>query len=216
MSAPFLTFHGWAFAASAVSLLAVSHFARSIEEICMVEAYALLVSSITYFSVLGIDQEYVRWFGYTFACPGFAYALARTLDRDRQSALIAAAFMALTLVTGGLPYFYADLSTRYQLFAAGCVAYAISLLYIIRPNGKDWNLNKFKVFLFVYFFIVWSMYPAFYWFNSVLDGNLSVSHERTAYAVLEFFAKYGLAALCTGYKLYQLRQPRPRLQLNEN
>lgn len=189
-------FHAWTFLFfSALFSLYIMGKKKNFE-IPMVDMFALAVSSVTYFGIYLREEEFIRWTGYTFACSLFAYASARALGREMTRSVTAGFFMGITLATGAMVYFVEGTGPKGALFGIGSVTYILSLVYIVMPHGKTkWDMWKWLYFVF--FVVVWSIYPVVYWLSPVFGDIISKDHATIAYFVLEFPAKYAVAFFTT-------------------
>lgn len=179
------------------------------------QALALWVSCYTYATVLSVGAlaPWARWVGYSLACPLFIYEMARVLGRTRTRAALAAGFMFLTIFIGALIYFIqtpANPELRWLVFGGGGLSYVVSLAFAVLDDRL--RLPPMASIDFWYaaaLTLVWSAYPFFYVFGPAMAGYLSADAELLAYFILEFPAKYGVAA--TNVLLVERGHGRPSL-----
>lgn len=209
MSSLLLLIHTWIFFEAGCLLTIVGCLLPSIQEVVLVDSFALFISCVTYLSIYGIGEEYVRWTGYTFACAGFTYVSARVLQQSRTRSAAAAGLMAITIFTGAIVYWVDTDAAKYMLFVIGSGTYLASMIFVIwkeveidQITVKTFRFTNFQLFYIAYFTIVWSVYPIVYLLGPALTGVIDQSQEEIAYFVLEFPAKYGIAALSTSYEIY--------------
>ena len=171
-------------------------YTKKISEIAVVDAFALILSSMTYWGIFFREEEYIRWIGYTFACGCFAYASARVLSRSEIRSLVSALFMSVTLLTGALIYFVDTNAFRITLFTFGSVTYILSLAIMAVPMKQPrWFWPQYVYF--IYLVVFWSAYPVVFALGPEFEHVISARNERISYFALEFPAKYGLAIFST-------------------
>lgn len=164
------------------------------------QALALWVSSYTYATLLSIGSvaPWARWLGYTVACPLFIYEVARVLGRTRTRAALAAGFMLLTLFIGALIYWIqtpANPELRWLVFGGASLSYFVSLAFaVLDDRMRPPPLMSVDLLYAVAIALVWAAYPLFYVFGPAMAGYLSADGELLAYFILEWPAKYGVAA----------------------
>lgn len=181
-------------AALAVGLL--SKCAR-VRKVATGNALPLFISAITYLVLVELPkQPELRWLGYTLACTLFAYETSLVQGRADGRALWAGGFMGATLFTGYLGYLFSGAPLT-LVFILGCVTYLGSLLLLALPERGEAPVawRKYKLVYLFYFIGVWSIYPLVYALGPAFWEVISRESEEIGYFVLEFFAKYSVAAL---------------------
>lgn len=188
--------HAGGFAAAALAAFGVGLFSpRSfLRSIAWGNAVPLFVSSMTYLLARTLPPE-TRWLGYTAACGFFAYETALVLGRGGARAAFAGLLMSLTLFAGYAGYVAGGALDTWLVFALGSATYACSMALI--AWDERWRLPSggARQLYLVCFALVWSAYAGFYAFGPAGAGLLSRESEELAYFVLEFPAKYGVAAV---------------------
>lgn len=202
--------HGGLFALAAMAAFGVGLMTThaKVRIIAWGNAVPLLVSSLTYLLQRSLAPE-TRWLGYTVACGFFAYETSLVLGRRSERAIFAGLLMSLTLFAGYAGYLPSSVVDTWLVFSLGSLAYACSILLIVfderwaLPNGR---LLRAYLAAFV---LSWSAYAVFYAVGPAGGGILSASGEELAYFVLEFPAKYGVAA--ANIALSARRPPKPEI-----
>jgi bacteriorhodopsin len=183
--------HAGGFFAAALAAFLVGVLAQRarVRTIAWGNAVPLLVSALTYL-VLRTQPPEARWLGYTVACGFFAYETALALRRPGERAAWAGVLMALTLFTGYAVYLVDGMLDKSLVFALGSAAYACSLylLALELPRGA-WTRLYLAAFV-----ASWSAYAVIFGLGPAFGGVLGSVGEELAYFVLEFAAKYGVAA----------------------
>ena len=198
-------------AASAIALLSRG----KLRDVAIGNAIPLFVSSLTYLVLRSIpDQPELRWLGYTVACAFFAFETATALRQTKTNAIAAGGFTAVTLFTGFVIYFLQKWLDASLMLGLGFVTFAIALLFILlgrkgneekvatrMSEPRKWFLQPaidvfwYEGIYFVYFTMAWTAYAIIYSLGPAFGEIMSRSMEELAYFILEFFAKYIVAAV---------------------
>lgn len=215
--------HVGGFAAFGLGALVLAYFTHGrLKKVAIGNAIPLLVTSLTYLVLRSNpDRPELRWLGYTVACAFFAFETAFALRQTKTHSVAAAGLMAITLFTGFVTYFLQKWLDVSLLYGLGSITYLGALWFILfgskeeqekKPsvslmrggNSGNWaywfqtpalNLYTYEVLYFAFFVISWSVYPIIFGLGPAFGDVISQSQENLAYFVLEFFAKYAVAAI---------------------
>ena len=169
---------------------------RMVFKIALGNAVPLFVTSLTYLIVYeNFSSPQLRWLGYTVACGFFAYETALTMKREQLRAVFSGILMSVTLFTGFIVYVLQETRNEWFMFAIGSVTYVASLLLLAFDREFRLPEGTPRRLYLAFFVLVWSVYPFVFAFGPAGIKLYGRRTEALGYFVMEFFAKYAVAAI---------------------